>query len=233
MRLGRLPARRPVGLADLFHYLRRPLPAAPPVCDPPQAQWGMLGNDQYSDCTLAGVVHLRMANAAEHTETETFPDTGTVVAEYLQLSGGADGGLVEADVLRVWQTTGLFGNRVDGYAPFDHRNQDELRQVTALFGGCYLGVAIPAPAQQQFAAGEPWDLTGTAADRQIEGGHAVPVVGYDYQFAYAVTWGRVQPVTWRWLGVYLEEGWCVLTSEDATAAGVDLAVLQADLAALT
>lgn len=230
-KLGRRPARRPVGLADLAVYLRDPLPAGPAAVPAPQLEaWGMLGNDTYGDCTLAGAVHLRMANAAQHKQVETWPDTAHVVKTYLTLSGGQDTGLVEADVLKAWHAEGLFGDRIVGWAPVDHRNPDELRSVAAAFGGVYLGVAMPAPAQDQFGAGKPWDLTGTSADRSIEGGHAVPLVGYDADHVYVVTWAALQPVTWRWLGAYLEEAYAVLTSEDDR---VDHAALSADLAKLT
>lgn len=230
MKYGRLAARRPVGLRDLTAYAGGPLPSAPPQVTPPSvADWGMYGNDQFGDCTAAGVVHLRMANAAEHAETETFPTEQEVVAEYFALSGGQDTGLVEADVLQTWQTTGLWGNKIVGYAPVDHRNQAELRSVVAAFGASYLGVAMPAPAQGQFAAGQPWDLTSTSADRQIEGGHCIVLAGYDDCFGYVVTWGALQRATWRWLATYLEEAWAVLSSEDDR---VDDAALRADLAAL-
>jgi hypothetical protein len=228
LKLGRLAAQRPVGLQDFTAYLTNPLPAPPPSVSSPQlADWGMLGNDAYGDCTIAGVVHLRMANALERKEPDAFPTADQVVAEYFKLSGGADTGLVEANVLREWHAGGLFADKIAGYAPLDHRNIDELRSVVAKFGGSYLGVVIAAPAQQQFAAGKPWDLTGTAADNEIEGGHCVPVVGYDASYAWVVTWGRLQPVTWRWIGAYLEEAWAVLTSEDDR---VDHASLEADLA---
>ena len=233
MRLGRLAARRPVGLADLAAYLNDPLPAAPPSVKAPTCNWGMLGNDQYGDCTLAGAVHLRMANSLEYKESnETWPTTDQVVSTYLTLTHGQDAGLVEADVLHTWHTAGLFGNRIDGYAPLDHRDEDELRSCVATFGGAYLGIAVPATAQTQFGDGQPWDLTGYPADRQIVGGHCVPACGYDSDYLYVVTWGKVQKVTWRWLAVYLEEGWAVGTSELFAAAGVDVVALRADLASL-
>lgn len=194
--------------------------------------YDMLGNDEVGDCTLAGVVHLRQAVAAAHGETETLPSAAAVVAQYFRMTGGQDAGLPEADVLQTWQAAGLFGNKIDGYAPLDHRNPDELRSVIYAFGAAYLGVVIPATAQQQFAAGEPWDLTGTSEDRQIMGGHCVPAIGYDPDHLYVVTWGKTQQVTWRWASVYLEEAWSTLTSEIAAANGVDLDALQADLATL-
>lgn len=230
MRYGRLSAVRPVGLRDLFHYLRDPLPAGPDHVPAPTFDWGMLGNDRFGDCTLAAVVHLREAcAAADNLPAAAWPSDEQVVSTYLTMTHGQDSGLVEANVLGTWQRTGLFGDRIVGYAPQDHRNPDELRSVIAAFNGSYLGVAVPSPAQQQFAAGEPWDLTGTSADRQIEGGHAVPAVGYDSDYLYVVTWAKVQPVTWRWVAAYCEEAWAVLTSEDSR---VDLATVQADLAAL-
>lgn len=229
-KLGRLAAQKPVGLRHIVDYLTNPLPKAPAVFEPaaaPSAGWGMLGNDQYGDCTMAAVVHLREANNADEKGSETsWPSDKDVVAEYLKLSGGQDTGLVEANVLQVWSTAGLWGDKIAGYAPVNHRNADELRSVVATFGGSYLGVAVPAPAQTQFAEGKPWDLTGTSQDDDIEGGHAVPVIGYDADFAYVVTWGATQKVTWRWLARYLDEAWAVLTSEDAR---VNLSALQADL----
>lgn len=204
-------------------YLHNPLPPAPAGFAVPSYQWGMLANDQYGCCTISGVVHLREAVAVDNLETETYPTDEQVIGTYLSLSGGQDTGLVEADVLHTWQTTGLFGDRIHGYAPVDHRNLDEIRSVCALFGGVYLGVAMPDSAQEQFEAGQPWDIQAGA---QIEGGHAVPMIGYDPAFAYIVTWGKTQQVTWRWLRAYLEESWCVLLSESPA---VDLPKLQADL----
>jgi hypothetical protein len=189
----------------------------------------MLGNDQYGDCTIAGAAHLRMANAVELSEELPAISDALAVNTYFDLSDGQDSGLVEADVLQTWKVRGLFFSQAAGYAPVDHRNFDELRSVVSAFGGAYLGIAVPAPAQQQFAAGEPWDLTGTPADRQIEGGHCVPAVGYDDEYLYVVTWAKLQKVTWAWLSAYLEEAWAVVTPEDAR---VDREALAADLARL-
>jgi hypothetical protein len=44
---------------------------------------------------------------------------------------------------------------------------------------------------QQFSDGEPW--TAPAANPE---GHDVPVVKYDRQYAYVVTWAGLQPVAW-------------------------------------
>ena len=230
LKFGRLAARHPVGLRDFVAYLKDPLPKAPEVLKAPDlADWGMLGNDQYGDCTIAGAAHLDMANALENSETVPTISTQQAVSTYLALTGGADTGLVEADVLQTWREKGLFSEKNAGYAPVDHRSFAELRSVTAAFGGTYLGIAVPAPAQQQFAEGKPWALTGTAADRDIIGGHCVPAVGYDRKYLYVVTWAKLQAATWEWVKMYLEEAWAVATEEDER---VDAAALAQDLARL-
>jgi len=75
---------------------------------------------------------------------------------------------------------------------------------------------LPVTFQDQFIKGQPWDLTGTPADDQIEGGHCVILVGYDADHAYCITWGRVQAITWNWLRSYIEESWAIITPEIVT-----------------
>ena len=232
MKLGRLAARRPVGLADLKVYLHNPLPDPPESVAAPQlADWGMLGNSTYGDCTICGAAHLEMATALDdHQPVPMFTDT-EVESVYFDLTGGQDTGLVEADVLQAWHTTGLFGSaqdprRIAGYAPVDHRNQTELKSVVATFGGAYLGVAVPESAQEQFQAGQPWTVVPGSP---VVGGHCVPAVGYDSTYLYVVTWAKCWAVTWTWVDRYLEEAYAVITPADAV---VNLAALQADLAQL-
>lgn len=235
LRYGRLAARRPVGLADLDAYLVSPLPPPPPSVPAPTAAWGMLGNGPdpsltvgggrpLGDCTIAGVVHLRMAVAGRVGATEVFPDSNSVADTYLRLAHGRDTGLVEADVLHTWHVAGLFADRCVGYAPLDWRDATVLRQAVAVFGGVYLGVSMPSSAEAQFAAGEPWTLTG---DRRVVGGHCVVAVGYDADWLLVVSWGVTQRVAWDWLAAFGEEGWAVVCSEEPA---VDLDVLRADLA---
>lgn len=232
MRFGRLAARRPVGLADLAYYMGGTFDTPPATMPAPNvADWGMCANDEVGDCTLAAVVHQRMACAADlDLPTEAWPSDAKILSTYFSLTGGKDSGLVEADVLRKWNTDGLFGDRIAGYAPADHRDEEELQAVCATFKAVYCGIVVPGPAEQQFQAGEPWDLTGTSADRQVLGGHAVPMVGYNADGPVFVTWSKLQQATWRWTAVYLEEAWSVITSEDSRK--LDLATLQADLARL-
>ena len=216
--LGRLPAKRPDGLHMFAYYQANPLPKAPLTLGTPNVkEWFMLGNDKYGDCTFAGAYHAKMAVAKlENIKEKTLSDKAVVDA-YLQYTNGQDQGAVEADLLDHWKKEGLFGSKIEAYAPSDHHDFEEIKSIVNTFGFCYIGILVPAPCQQQFAAHEPWDITGTSADDQIEGGHCVIIVGYDHDMFYVVTWGEIQAVTKRWFEKYLEETWAIITPEAVQA----------------
>ncbi len=146
-KLGKLDAVRPHGLSELAVYARGKLPEPPPGVPPMGAgvaDWGVLGNDTYGDCTMAGAAHMVMAFNAEVSESDPMPDSAQVVEQYLALSGGQDSGLAEADVLRTWATTGLFGDApIAGYAPVAVGDLTAIHQAIAFYGGGYQGVALP------------------------------------------------------------------------------------------
>lgn len=233
-RLGRLPP-RPVDVGDLTHYLTKPLPNPPDAVLAPALNYPMAANDRYGDCTIAAAVHTDQAMARLTQEWWAYPGDEAVVATYLKLSGGQDTGLVETNVLTVWNQRGLFGHRLAAWAPVNVRHQPVLKQSVWVVGSVYTGVLIAAPAQQQFAEKKPWDLTGTGADDVIKGGHAVPMVGYNATGPVFVTWGALQQATWRWWNAYAEEAYAVIPSEIKQAGalrGINFAALEADLAAL-
>jgi len=232
-KLGKLAPARPAGLHMLAFYQTNPLPAAPESVDVPNfGDWRMLANDKYGDCTFAGIVHARMATSAVLGLTETWPTDDEVVQAYLSYTNGQDAGAVEADLLKYWQQNDIFGSKLAAYAPSDHADFDELKSVVASFGLAYIGVRLPVTYQDQFINNQPWALTGTPADDQIEGGHCVVIVGYDSDYAYSISWGKVQAISWDWLRSYMEESWALITPEIVTAGkygDMRLAELYADL----
>lgn len=236
-KLGRLAAKFPVALSPLHRLVS--LPTASKVwTGPPDAafDYGMLGNDRYGDCTFAGFVHLVQTICLLLGVTPPTPTDADVIKAYLIFTHGQDSGCVEADVLHALYATGILGIDLAGYAR-GNQGLDELWQITQTFGAGYLGVMVPAPAQGQFQAGEPWDLTGTSADKQIEGGHCVVSIAFDQdaEVATVLTWGQHQQVTFRWLDAYLDEQWAVIPQQVKTSGildGMDWATLDADLAAV-
>ena len=232
-KLGKLAPARPSGLHMMAFYQANPLPVAPEsVAVPAVSDWRMLANDKYGDCTFAGIVHARMANSAVLGLTEAWPSDDEIVQAYLTYTNGQDAGAVEADLLKYWQQNDLFGSKLSAFAPTDHADLDELKSVIASYGLAYIGVQLPITYQDQFINNQPWALTGTPADQQIEGGHCVILAGYDNQHAYAISWGKVQAISWDWLRSYMEESWALITPEIAIAGKygeMRLAELLADL----
>lgn len=216
--LGKLPAKRPLGLHMLSFYQRHPLPAAPITVEVPKiSNWQMLGNDQYGDCTFAGIVHAMMSTANVLGLKEDPPSAQKVIQAYLTYTHGQDLGAVEADLLRYWQQNELFGGKVAAYAPTDRADIEELKSVINSYGLVYIGIEVPSACQQQFQQHKPWALTNTPADYNIIGGHCIILNGYDEKYFYGITWGAVQAIEWSWLQSYMTESWAIITPEIVTA----------------
>jgi len=230
-KLGKLPAVRPYGVADLSAYTQSRLPSPPSqVPTPTVADWGMLDNDTLGCCTISGAGHAIMAWDTEVARQDTPPDDAEVKSQYFAITGGADTGCVEANVLALWQGSGLFGdNKIAGYAPVNVQRITDIQQAIAFYGCAYIGVALPASAQEQFSANQPWTVVPGS---KILGGHCVVLVGYDDHYATAVTWGATVEVSYPWLAKYMDECWAVISQEFVEAGrgpALDLASLQADL----
>lgn len=235
-RMGKLAPQFPTAVKSLHHYVTTPLPPAPASVDYSKSVtegFPMDGNDQYGDCTMAAAAHLIQAWNAETGIQMPVPTEPDVIAQYLKLSGGQDTGLVESQVLQGWLGSGLWENKIVAYAPVNVHSLDAIKQAVAYFGGVYVGIQVPGNAQQQFEKQQPWILEQGWQSQQIEGGHAIPILGYDDQYMYCVTWGAVQPMSWDWWSIYGDEAWVVLSEEFDKAGkfnGIDVAALRSDIA---
>ncbi|GAA2023711.1 hypothetical protein GCM10009839_21730 [Catenulispora yoronensis] len=233
--MGKLKPQFPVALKDMHCYATAPLPKAPDKVDhagPVTEGFPMDGNDQYGDCTMAAAAHMIQAWNAQTGIDLPVPADADVIAQYLKLSRGKDSGLVESRVLQDWMRDGLWETRIVGYAPVNVHSLEGLKQAIAYFGGVYVGIQVPGNAESQFADEQPWALVPDWQSQPIKGGHAVPLLGYDEQFMYCVTWGAVQKMTWDWWSVYGDEAWVILSEEYQKAGkigGIDVAMLKADL----
>jgi hypothetical protein len=230
--LGCLPGRIPVGLKDLTYYAAGALPQAPPKVDVPAvADWGVNGNDLYGDCGVAGINHYFMADAAIAAETESFPPDQDVVGYYFQFTNNVDSGVVLSDFLSYVQRKGFFGHTIAAYAPVSVHDIPTLHFAVNAYGAAYTGIKVTKRMMDSFNSGKPWDLDDLLSP--VEGGHCVPIVGYDDRHLYAVTWGKVQPVShaaWHYMST---EAWGILSGEFVSRGddnrGINLAALQADL----
>ena len=234
---GRTGALAPMSDAKVVpisaHITLPPAPESVQRAQFAQIVWGMLGNDQYGDCTFAGYIHLVMAVAALLGITITAPEAAAVVKAYLTFTHGVDSGAVEDSVLNLGYRKGICGFELLGYATGDE-GLEQMLQVTNTFGASYLGVTLTAQDQQNFADGKPWSL---GSDKTIIGGHCVPNIEYDKPtgMAKVVTWGAEQLVEFEWLEARMSEFHAAIPEQVKTAGsldGVDEPALVDDLDAL-
>lgn len=239
-KLGRKPATRPIGLKDLRCYTKADAFPAPPDTFGDLAvlqaiSWGMDLNDTEGDCVIAAKDHLIAVWNVLFGQSDPRPTIDQIGSLYKQLSPD-DTGCNEADVLKLWQTEGVWGNKIAAYGPLDHRSVLELKQGVAFFGAIDLGIACPDSAQEQFGEQEqsgqlvPWTVVPGAT---VEGGHDICSVGYTLDGHICVTWGTIVLVTWDFLRAYLEEAWAPLSQElvekGSDTLGLDVPTLLKDL----
>jgi hypothetical protein len=244
VKLGKLPARTDARTLRLPRYVDlAKLPQPPPELDLAAAvpDWPMYANDRIGDCTTAAAAHM--------IEAWTAPVRGTVVeiSERAVLSAfnrvkqvdpvTGEEGAVELDVLKLWRRRGIGGHRIGAFVRVPISDHRLARTAAYVFGGLYIGLELPATAQQQ----PVWDWThrldGPARPGSW-GGHAVDVVGYDADTLTVVTWGRLQAMTWSFWDRYVDEVYAILSVDfldeaGETPNGLDLPALKADLALVT
>lgn len=213
----------------------------------PKNGWGMLGNDEYGDCVWAGACHehMLMNLVAGHPVTFTTADA---LAAYSAVTGftpndpQSDQGTDVRQALGYRRTTGILDSlgrrhKIGAYLSLDVdriRNGDfsEVAEAGYLFGQVGLGVQLPESAMTQFDEDHMWSYKGGP----IDGGHYVPLTAHR-RYLEVISWARVVPTTNAFLEHYVDEAWAIVSSDflmvsGETAAGFDMAQLQADLAAL-
>lgn len=228
----------------------------------PASSWGMLANGPDSsipglsnfqgcgDCTVASAAHI-IDQVAWYAQNNTpAPVTALealnayeALTGYNPKTGANDNGCELQQVLQWWTQNGLADYMPSGFAQIDVTNLALVQTCVADFGAVYSALAVPEAFEQQFDNGQPWDVPTGRGGRQIVGGHAVPIVGYDADYLYVITWGAVQPVTYAAFAMYWSpqqsgEAWVAILPQSAGATGItfeglDGATANADFQALT
>ncbi len=216
------------------------LPPPPTSCywNAKVGSWPMMGNDKIGDCTCASAGHL-IECWSDNAGKPTVPTDAQIISAYSAITGynpktgSNDNGAVCLDVLNFWRKTGIAGHRIGAYAAIKPGHHAQIQNAVFLFGGSYIGVALPLSAQNQAI----WDvptagLHGRGA-RGSWGGHAVPVVGYDAGGLIVVTWGQLKKMTWKFWDAYCDEAFAVLSgdwfNQNKSPSGFNLAALTQDL----
>lgn len=256
VRLGKSVARIDSRTLQLGKYIKLGLLPSPPK----SANWtqklsnlGPMGNLDLGDCTCAGAGHLIQTWTA-NSGVQFIPPDSAILAAYEAVGGyvpgdpSTDNGANEIDLLNYWRQTGIAGHKILAYASVNVSNEREIQQSIALFGGVYIGVAMPSAWQDS----KNWDVNKSWISKLFGGGdwtpnswggHAIPLVGYDTTNGKSVyrviTWGDDSyTITGAALAKYCDEIYAPLSQDWLNAQGIspvglDLNQLQSDLAQIT
>jgi len=245
-KFGKLPPKTDPRSLQMADYL---LPGQLPLL-PGSVNWqeqiptdsGMMVNDRLNNCSVAAAGHLIAAWTANALGQVTLvPDQAildaySAICGYDQASGLNDNGAFCIDVLNYWRQYGIGGDLIEAYTVINFRDPDQVRYAIYLFGGAFTGLSLP-----DFINSGPfpaiWDVPpGGAVGENAPNanhGHTVPLIGYDFQYLYFITWGRVQRMTWAFYQAYADEAYAVLSATDWISqgnnpAGFDLVTLRND-----
>ena len=197
-------------------------------------------NDSLGDCTIAGLGHAVQVWTANTGTISTVPDP-TIRDYYSQWDGyvpgdpNTDNGGIELDVLNDFQKNGFAGHKLFAFADPKPSNLIQIRQSIFLFGGVYIGLALPNTAQDQ----DVWDVVpkgGANAKKGSWGGHCVFVPKYDAHGFTCITWGQPKMMTVAFWKKYCDEAHTLFAqdwlTDKGSPAGFDQTQLQTDLHAI-
>jgi hypothetical protein len=214
MRLGLIPSGETPSVPHFDRLMAlAPAPEPPDVVDWTDGidGWPMLANDQFGDCTIAGVLHYAQAASRWRDGAPIQPTDADAEAGYRAVGWDGTGegnGARLVDVMTHWRDVGFACaggvDRIDGFVRL---GVPALKTALWLAGPLLLGVALPVAAQVQDVWPTPGALTGPNAPDSW-GGHCVMLAGLDGQArAKLVTWGGVKIATSGWLAAYFAEAW--------------------------
>lgn len=249
---GAVPGRHIGRIPSTQEQRRKALPlgayvkryGAPPP--PASVDWGtkatkskgqMFGNDTHGDCVIADQfngIAIHSANAPGGSEQ--VGSAAEALKEYARICGPGDRGCYMPAVLDYATEKGLrcggATHGLDGYCLIDNRDVLLTKVALAEFGGLSVGVNLPRAWYTDADDGFVWDK----APLDIVGGHAIRAYGYDDEGVKVITWGARGKITWNaWADArYVEEVYLPLgkdwyNAEGASAGGIDVEKLKADL----
>lgn len=241
--LGKKPAIDDPRTLKLSRYAA-PVREAPESCDwhTRVSAHPVFMNDRLGCCAIATVAHQRRAWTANDSPGGAAQVTDEqVLAGYARIGGyrpgnpRTDNGCVMLDVMRTWRRESVCGAKIGAFAKIDATDRQLMKFAVHAFGGALLGVQLPAAVEQT----EDWRAPTNPAEqvgpwgRGSWGGHAVPAVGYDREWLYFVSWGKLFKMSWHFFECYNDEAYVAVSADwlgpdFRSPAGIDLAVLLHD-----
>lgn len=197
------------------------------------SDWGMLGNDRYGDCVLAGAAHETMLFAETTKGVSGMPrfTDERVLGDYAAVTGfdprdpATDQGTLVRDALNYRRKTGVVDSigqrhKIAGYVALEPGNWEQLMQAVYIGLAVGIGIEFPESAMTQFNNGQVWSVVAGA---RIEGGHYIPVTGRTSLDNIGVlTWGRRQGMTRAFYTRYCDEAWGLVPLDGLRAGGANV-----------
>lgn len=233
--LGRLPSRLDPRTLRLEKYIQLRELTFPDACrwEKNVQRWGVGGNNQYGNCVIVTSAHMLLNwRAAELGDTRPISDDAII--ELSRTMGALDGFNI-LERLKYWRKSGMWADILWAYVAINTADDAQIKIAVSVFGGADIGINLPSAWQNA----KRWDIgTGRTYRPGSWGGHSVPIVGYDTENLYVVTWGEIMPMSWAALKEYVDEGYALINSNwlaknGRTPNGFNLESLVADLRALS
>jgi hypothetical protein len=187
--------------------------------------WPMFLNDRIGCCGIAGPAHQVQAWTMSDDDSPDFTPTDSQIEHEYGVYGGypkQDGGVVLLDVLKGWQSRGMFGGRkIEAFVGVNPKDDKLTKAAIWLFGGLCIGLRMPAHWQSM----EDWRApTSSTRDPNWApdswGGHCVEIVKYDAEWLYAVTWGAIKRISWNAYRTYCDESFAMVSTDFTGKNGV-------------
>jgi hypothetical protein len=216
---------------------------APPTPPPPAGNvshditdWGMDGNDQWSDCGGAMADHYIVAKTGNVALIDklggigTLPmywkyglaqgETGTPPAQPDQPDQGVDN--------PTWFTFLMDMGVIDAWCELPLNDPVEIHAAMLNFSGVCVQVTLTDDANDLFNQHLPWTLANGETPDPNEG-HDILLVEYGPQGYCFVTWGALQWATIPWDNSCITGVYVFVSKEDAARNGVDINALIATI----
>ncbi len=201
--------------------------------------WGVMLNDRIGDCGVAGYGHAVLQQSTYSGKPYMPTDAGVLgaysaISGYDPVTGRNDNGVVLLEALKYFRSQGVDGHKLSAFAAVHPTDLRETMQAVTLFGGLYVGLALPACAQYQDVWDVPWYGPLWYGRPGSWGGHCVYVVGYGSGGLTCVTWGSLKRLTWSFWRSYCVEAYALLSPDwfngrNVAPNGLDLNTLTRDL----
>ena len=225
-KLGRTPRGRDPRVPHLSSLINgRKLPAPPASVDYSHGmptKLGMMGNDEWGDCTAADEGHSVQVwsyNAQKHMLTPTDQE---ILALYSGVTGfdpnagppghnPTDQGANMQAVMDYLMKHGIplpggKTTKVLLYVEVDVRNKQDIQRIIHECGVCHIGFDVPAYLLPGGPPPKQWVLD-PAGDQTIIGGHDVALVGYDANWLTLASWGAWYQMSWDFFEQFTEEAY--------------------------